>query len=539
MLPPLVRAYPVHCLAALVLLLSLIAGIVASPLVQAHRPPAEKAHALAEEKKYAEAEDEYFELAARDAGNVPVLLDLLDNHERLLEHAAEAAKEEASKQQQALDPPITRAELAGRDKRVDAIFAHLPPESALIAGYWHDVLRDQETEADGDELAGAAHDDPPVPWANHVLARAARRAGNEALAAEMFAREAEAFDARRADAEQAYRIWAARDDSKRLDEAVANARFARQLGPGVRFDLAIRRGEWMRAMRTFLASQYADTTLGTVALALVSAAVWFTICLGVGGGRRIERRFLFLYASAFGLGIASTYLTIAIVLVEHHYFPFLRSGTEWSRIVDCLIGVGPREEVSKGLMAVVPLLVAKRWGGGRREALACGALVGLGFAAEENVGYFSEGLSTALVRFLTANFFHISTTGLLAVAIDDTLRGTVSKGNGIGWTLGFVIVMHGLYDAFLEGSEKGSWVTVAIFVVVSRRFLVTLRELPGRQPSLLPIFAVGMALVVGATFVYACTLVGPRHAAVVMAGALVGTTIVIAMFANDLERSTA
>jgi hypothetical protein len=191
-------------------------------------------------------------------------------------------------------------------------------------------------------------------------------------------------------------------------------------------------------------------------------------------------------------------------------------------------------------MAVVPLLVAKRWGGGRREAVACGALVGLGFAAEENVGYFSEGLSTALLRFLTANFFHISTTGLLAVAIDDTLRGKVSKGNGIGWTLGFVVVMHGLYDAFIEaGSEKASWVTVAIFVLVARRFLVTLRELPGRQPSLLPIFAVGMALVVGASFVYACTLVGPRHAAVVMAGALVGTTIVIAMFANDLERSTA
>src|SRR6185437_2472881 len=103
-------------------------------------------------------------------------------------------------------------------------------------------------------------------------------------------------------------------------------------------------------------------------------------------------------------------------------------------------------------------------------------------------------------------------------------------------TLGFVVVMHGLYDAFIEtGSEKVSWIAVAIFVLVARRFLITLRELPGRQASLLPIFAVGMAAVVGASFVYACTLVGPRHAAAVMAGALAGTVIVIAMFANDLE----
>ena len=541
MLPPLVRAYPVHSLAALIVFLSLISGLVAGRLAQAHRPPAEKAHALEEENRYAEAEDEYFDLAARFVGNVPILLDLLDNHERLLQHAAEAeeeAKDAANRQQGSRDVPLTREDLAGRDARVDAIFAHLPLEPSLVAGFWYDILRDQATEEEADRLAQAARADPPVPWANHVLARAAHSAGHEAMAAEMFAREARAFDGRRADAERAYRIWLSLDDWTRVDAALADARFARQLGPGVRFDLAVRRGEWGRAMRMFLPSQYSDTTAGVVALALISAAVWSAICVGVGGGRRSEGRFLLLYGAAFVLGIASTYLTVAILLFEHHVFPFLGSGTLWARLVDCVVGVGPREEVSKGLMAIVSLLIAKRWGGGRREAVACGALVGLGFAAEENVGYFAEGLSTALLRFLTANFFHISLTGLLAVAIDDTLRGKVSKGNGIGWTLGFVVVMHGLYDAFIEvDSDKASWVTVAIFVLVARRFLDVLRELPGRQPSLLPMFAVGMELVVGATFVYACTLVGPRHAAVAIAGALVGTTIVIAMFANDLERA--
>ena len=100
--------------------------------------------------------------------------------------------------------------------------------------------------------------------------------------------------------------------------------------------------------------------------------------------------------------------------------------------------------------------------------------------------------------------------------------------------------MHGLYDAFIEvGSDNASWLAVGVFVLVAHRFLGVLRELPGRQPSLLPMFAVGMSLVVGASFVYACTLVGPRHAAIAIAGALVGTTILIAMFANELERAPA
>jgi protease PrsW len=533
------RALPLRSLVALILLVALAMGLVARPVAQGRRPPAEKAHVLAEEKNYAAAEDEYLELAARDPGNIPLLLDLLNNHESLRAHDAEVAKEEEeekAKRQGPVPLRLPREDVAGRAARVDAFFMHLPPESALLAGYWHRALRGEATDEERHRVADAASTAPPTRWANHVLGLDALHEGDDARAATFFAREAHAFDASRADAELAYWIWVSRGDAGHLNEALDDAHFAGQLGPGVRFDIADRRGDWRRAILTFFRSQYAETTLGIVFLALLSAAVWFAFCLSIGGGRRSDRRFLFLYGAAFVLGIASTYSTVALMLLEYHFFPFLRSNHPGADLADCLIGVGPREEISKAVMVLVPLLIAKRWGGRRREALACGALVGLGFAAEENIGYFASGLSTALLRFLTANFFHISTTGMVAVAIDDTLRGTVSKGNGIGWTLAFMVVMHGLYDAFLgAGASKVSWVAALIFVLVARRFLGVLRELPGRRPSLLPIFAVGMALVIGASFVYASVLVGPRHAAGAMGGALVGAVVVIAMFVNDLE----
>ena len=540
MIPYRLRAPPLRLLVALIVLLSLASGLVASCVAEGRRPPAEKARVLAAPGRYAAAEDEYLELAARDPGNIPLLLELLDNHEMLRAREVEVARAEQAEEADRRQPAPVRAQredMAARTERIDTAFTQLPPESALLAGYWHRVVRGEATPKDRRRVEDAASTSPPTRWANHVLALDALREGDDAEAARFFAREAQAFDASRADAEAAYWIWVAHGDSEELRRVLEDSRFASQLGPSVHFDIADRRGEWWRAMLTYLRSHHAGSAPGVVVLALLSAAVWFAFCLSAGGGRRSERRFLFLYGASFVLGVVSTHLTIALMLVEHHLLPFLRSNSPGATLVDCLVGVGPREEISKALMALGPLLLARRWGGRRREAVACGALVGLGFAAAENLGYFEAGLSTALSRFPTANFFHISMTGTVAVAIDDTLRGTVSKGNGVAWTLAFMIVMHGLYDALIVAGGGTAWLAMLIFVLVARRFLAVVRELPGRRPSLLPIFAVGMALVSGATFIYGSVLVGPRHAAWAMGAALVGALVVIAMFINDLEHA--
>jgi len=391
---------------ALIVLLSLAGGLVASCMAAGHRPPTERARVLAEAGSFAAAEDEYLELAAQDPGNIPLLLALLDNHERLRTREVELAgveQAEDAKRQEPMPLRGRREDMAARAERVDAAFARLPPESALLAGYWHHALRGEATDEDLQRVVDAASSSPPTRWANRVLALDALREGDDARAARFFAGEAQAFDASRADAEAAYWIWVTRDDSEELRRALEDPRFANQLGPGVLFDIADRRGDWGRAMRTYLRSQYAETSPGIVVLALLSAAVWFAFCLSAGGGRRSEKRFVLLYGTSFVLSVASTHLTIALMLLEYRLLPFLRSNSPGATIADCLVGVGPREEISKTLVALGPLLLARRWGGRRREALACGALVGLGFAAAENVGYFTAGLDTALLRFLTAN----------------------------------------------------------------------------------------------------------------------------------------
>jgi RsiW-degrading membrane proteinase PrsW (M82 family) len=532
--PALVRGLPAGTLVGLIAIASFVVALMTGLLRGAERGALEGARALVESGKYEEAERDYLGLVEKEPGDFPLLLELLDNHESLV-HAGEDEHVDATPMAES-DRPRSAPPPPERDVRVEALLARIPPDAAMLAGYWHHVLRDTASEAERARVVAAADREPPSAWANHVLAREASRSGDRQAAAARFGREAKAFEGRRGDARLACDLWVALGDWPSVDAALADPRFERQLGPGDRFDLAAQGGHWTQALRWIVPAQADRATLGILLLAAFSAAVWFTICSAIGSpmpaGRRVP-----LHAAAFGLGIASTYLTIGVYAAEVHFVPSLGSTDLGSQALDCLVGVGPREEVAKGLLALPVLLWVKRWGR-RRDALACGGLVGLGFAAAENVGYFETGLNTALVRFLTANLFHISATGLLAAAIDDALRGRSTKGNGVGWTLGFLVVMHGLYDLFAlapaQGDSAIAFLSLVPFVLVTRSFLSAVRELPRPDGRLQRKFVVGMALVAGATFVYASARVGPKHAGVAMAEGLLGTAIVLFMVIDEL-----
>lgn len=243
------------------------------------------------------------------------------------------------------------------------------------------------------------------------------------------------------------------------------------------------------------------------------------------------------------LGVASTYLVIALSILEENVLHFAERGQPAADVIYFVLGVGLREEVSKVLFALPLLAIIKRFGT-RRDALACGALVGLGFAVEENVGYFQLGLSTALARFLTANFLHMSTTGIAAVAIDDAMRGHSEHTERLdGWsqTLPLVVITHGVYDFFLSSSAMGgaSFVSMLTFVLLARRFVNVLSQLPGREGPLLGVFLVGLTVVAGGTFVYASALVGVAHAAASIALGALGLVIIAFVFAREFGSVTA
>jgi RsiW-degrading membrane proteinase PrsW (M82 family) len=537
----LIRSHWLLALVAGVLLISLAAGYLVDALAKRGRSPLERAEALAENERYDAAEQEYLALAAEHPGDVHLLIELLDNHDRLV-RTRKTRIEPAPAPDDEL--PAPKLAPAVDESRIDSLVASpaLAGDAAVLLRWWRLVLADADDPDQHAAVAAAATRRPPAPWANHLLGRAAARERRFDEAAPAFAREASAFPDRRDDAAAACHLWLDENAWDRLDEALADPQFARQVPAAVFLKRAITFRDWRAAIRWFFPAQYEDATRGIWLLAALSGLVWFTFCAIVGRVRERPWRRMGLYVTAFLLGIASTYLVMAILVLEESVLHFKEKGQPAADLIYFVLGVGLREELSKVVFALPLLAVIQRFGT-RRDALACGALVGLGFAVEENVGYFQEGLSTALARFLTANFLHLSTTGIAAVAIDDAMRGQpeqAERHDGWSQTLPLVVITHGAYDFFLSTSSvhDASFVSMLVFVLLARRFVNILRQLPGREGPLVPVFLVGLAIVTGGTFVYASSLVGAPHAAAAIALGALGLLIIAFVFAREFGSVT-
>jgi RsiW-degrading membrane proteinase PrsW (M82 family) len=512
---------------SLVLCASAFGGVAAWRVVQARMTPDERARTLVQAGRYADAERQYLELASRRPASLPAIVELIDVHHRMDLFRALGAGRGAN-----------GLVIRGADDRaVTSVIAapDLPAEVRLLARFWDEVARGEVDEADRAAAISTADSSPPAAWANHLLAREDEEDGDDGAAAERHAREATSFDGRAEDADAACGEWIAAGDLQRLSAALRDGRFARQVSAELRMRQALSQRDWWGALRWFLPSQYERATPGLLLLAVVSGAVWFALCAQIGliGERPRFRAPLQLVALV--AGVLSTYLTLAVGIVEHAW-GFVETGHALPDAIYFVVGVGLREELCKALFVLpfVPLLV--RWGT-RRDALACGAMVGLGFAVEENIGYFHGGLSTALARFLTANFLHVSTTGLVAVALFDDARSRGRSDGTLSGTVMTVIVAHGLYDFFLSSSsvDGGSVLSMFVFVLLTRRFVEVLRSLPGRERPLLSWFCVGLAVVAGASFIYASAAVGPLQGAMALAQGALGLSIVAAVFVQQLR----
>jgi len=132
----------------------------------------------------------------------------------------------------------------------------------------------------------------------------------------------------------------------------------------------------------------------------------------------------------------------------------------------------------------------------------------------------------------------VGTTGLVAVALDDHFRGRENEHGELSRTLMLVIAIHGLYDFFLSSSSVsgGSFLAMFVFVLLTRRFVDVLRELPGREGPLLRWFCIGLSVVAGASFVYACTIVAPQEAIFALLEGVLGLAIVTYVFVHEFGR---
>jgi RsiW-degrading membrane proteinase PrsW (M82 family) len=248
-------------------------------------------------------------------------------------------------------------------------------------------------------------------------------------------------------------------------------------------------------------------------LSILSAVVWGAILLQAGQIPGLFSVRCLMMIAALVLGIASTLPTLFFSLYHEQTLGLTLDGTMIGGLNFFVLGVGLREEALKLLffLPLVPLVLTR---GKRLEAVVVPAMVGLGFAVWENLQYFAEhDASVAFTRFLTANFFHLSLTGLVGYNFCRIFF------EGFKGLMGFVLIFtaavvgHGLYDTFLVVPQFASFASMsmlilALFGIFFLQAIAHNRDPITDQLSIATTFTVGLSTLVAAAFIFAAQTLG-------------------------------
>jgi len=491
----------------------------------------ERAETLSRAGRYQAAEVAYVGLL-RERPTVPRALEFLRNHDRGVRGdrghpGAEPERGVILERETGMLP----------EEAVEAVVAGLPEDVSLVARF---VRANGFAPSDlRSAIEAGAGRDPPTPWCNHVLAAEALRDSRPADAADLFECEGRAFPDRAEDVDMALDLWMDLDDWDKVVEELKDARVRARAHAETKARIAIHERDWLGAAKWTALGYRARLAPWSVAMSAVGALAWGLFCARLGKlGERPRRRLVF-YAAAFVLGVLSVGPTVVLITLEETKLRLVETGDAGRDVLFFVFGVGLREEASKLLLFAALLPFLRRWGD-KLDVLVCGALVGLGFAAEENLGYLASGdLHTGLGRFLTANFFHMAMTGTLAAALDDFVGDPEAKAQELSRTGLMVIAMHGAYDFLLSHPEYGgSYLAMSVFFFLARLFLGAIDRARRRVDhgiSLLHSFVFAAAVVTGVSSVHASIAVGPLPAAAVMAEGLVGEAIIFFVFIRALR----
>jgi RsiW-degrading membrane proteinase PrsW (M82 family) len=171
-------------------------------------------------------------------------------------------------------------------------------------------------------------------------------------------------------------------------------------------------------------------------------------------------------------GVCSVWPTLTLLAYQEFQQGMTANAPFPHDLIYYLAGVGLREEGCKLLLFALflPWLLWRRQPG---LALLTGAFVGLGFSLEENIGYYQDyGGTIAWTRFLSANFLHISLTGLCAHSLYRMLLTRFARADEFIGTFLAAVAAHGAYDWLgTDVFDDNGWLSIVVLVLTVSRFI--------------------------------------------------------------------
>jgi RsiW-degrading membrane proteinase PrsW (M82 family) len=275
-------------------------------------------------------------------------------------------------------------------------------------------------------------------------------------------------------------------------------------------------------------------------MSIFCGLLWYVL-LHQTAGLRLRSSWLGILAVA--AGFFSPAVTLFVLHLQSAYNNFGQSGEFLNDLIYFVAGVGLREELSK-LLLFLPICVLLRRKSDAAVLVAAGC-VGLGFAIEENINYFSQSLLSYQVwgRFFTANFAHVVMTAISGLALMRWLRYPRSCWQESLLTILGMVVVHGLYDFFISAPVPrkelalGS-LSVILYIILAMRFLQLLhrvREPRGNVAGPMGVFAVGISVLFAVVLAQSSWTSGFKPAFDVLVAGALEMAIITGMFIYSLR----
>ena len=386
--------------------------------------------------------------------------------------------------------------------------------------------------------ARADHPDAPR-FANYVVGCVEMKRQDYPAAYARFHKEGErdpAIESR----DLAVQALVAGDDFATLTALKKDPRYQRSFPPAVSLKTAIGSRDWRGILKWLPLTELDSFQTGIVIVALIAGLAWAFVLVQLGEAPGLFSTPSLLCLVALACGALSTLPTGYLVILEEDFLHFTGGADFYHVIAYNVGGVGVREELCK-LLLFLPLLPFLLKRGDEFEALIVASFVGLGFAIEENCGYFAMSeAASAPGRFLSANFFHVALTGVNGLAVFRLCTRGVAGLNEFLFAFPLTILAHGAYDALFElpGVEGGDYFAMAVYVAFSAYYFGLVRQLRNAVRttiSLTGAFVGGIAVVAGSAIAYAIIVLGPIAGLTAVFPALLGNAILLFMFFREFD----
>jgi RsiW-degrading membrane proteinase PrsW (M82 family) len=391
-----------------------------------------------------------------------------------------------------------------------------PVAKKVGIAFWNSIL--SEFPDANSNLLLLAHQMSPAPFANRLVAEFYISDGMWKEALYYVDREIAHHPSGKL-SDLRLQLLIALGDTKRIEEEMA-ARSEEETGekntvaePAQRLQAAIKSGKWQEVFPALIAYEAASIEKGNLLLALTAGLVWYAICAQAIQPRRLLSMRMLLPPFAVLAGALSTLPTLVASVWQEDAHGLRYGHTIVGDLIYFIGGVGVREEIFKlaFFLPFVPILLVRK---SKLEMLVLPGFVGLGFAIWENMGYFAVGGPIAAFgRLLTANFFHIASTALIGFAFCEFVRSPIRKLLPFVATTLVVMLVHGIYDAFIGIPELQvlGIVSIVSFLLLSLFFfrrLKSFRDGMTDQISMAATLILGMAALTGCIFVFAAERMG-------------------------------